>query len=94
LKAVKVEMSLVAVAEETVLATLDACLADHPTPCLHHLSDDVAALWPKLDHLLYLPLLGLQRHRDLCYYRGQGSEALYGLRSPSSCCTGSDLTAM
>lgn len=78
LEAAKVEMGLVAVVEETVLAARDDYLADHPTPGLHHLSDDVAALWPKLDHLLYLPLLGLQRPRDLYYYQGQGLEALYG----------------
>ncbi len=71
-------MGLVAVIEDTVLAARDAYLADHPTACLHHLSDNVAALWPKLDHLLYLPLLGLQRPRDLYYYQGQGLEALYG----------------
>lgn len=71
-------MGLVAVIEETVLSARDACLADHPAACLHHLSDDVAALWPKLDHLLYLPVLGLQRPRDLYYYQGQGLEALYG----------------
>jgi len=61
-----------------VLEARDAYLADNPTPSLHHLSADVAALWPKLDHLLYLPLLGLERPRDLYYYQGQGLEALYG----------------
>jgi len=34
--------------------------------------------WAKLDHLLYLPLLGLTRPRDLYYYQGQGLKALYG----------------
>jgi hypothetical protein len=34
--------------------------------------------WAKLDHLLYLPLLGLTRPRDLYYYQGQGLAVLYG----------------
>lgn len=34
--------------------------------------------WHKLDHLLYLPVLGLTRPRDLYYYQGQGLHVLYG----------------
>jgi hypothetical protein len=34
--------------------------------------------WHKLDHLLYLPVLGLTRPRDLYYYQGQGLKVLYG----------------
>jgi hypothetical protein len=34
--------------------------------------------WAKLDHLLYLPLLGLTRPRDLYYYQGPGLRVLYG----------------
>jgi len=34
--------------------------------------------WHKLDHLLYLPVLGLTRPRDLYYYQGQGLQGLYG----------------
>ena len=34
--------------------------------------------WAKLDHLLYLPVLGLTRARDLYYYQGQGLRVLYG----------------
>ena len=71
-------MGLVEVVEETTLEARDSYLADNPTQHLHHLSADVTALWPKLDHLLYLPLLGLTRPRDLYYYQGQGLEALYG----------------
>ena len=72
------EMEVVDVVEETVLAARDAHLADHPNASLHHLSADVAALWPKIDHLLYLPVLGLTRPRDLYYYQGEGLGALYG----------------
>ena len=35
-------------------------------------------LWHKLDHLLYLPILGLTRPRDLYYYQGDGLKVLYG----------------
>ncbi len=58
-------MGVVEVVEETVLEARDTYLADNPPQHLHHQSADVAALWPKLDHLLYLPLLGLERPRDL-----------------------------
>jgi len=34
--------------------------------------------WHKLDHLLYLPVLGLTRPRDLYYYQGAGLRMLYG----------------
>jgi hypothetical protein len=71
-------MGIAEVIEDTVLEARDAYRTDNPTLALHHLSADVAALWPKLDHLLYLPLLGLERPRDLYYYQGQGLEALYG----------------
>ncbi len=71
-------MGVVEVVEETVLAARDVYLADDPTRHLHHLSDDVTALWPKIDHLVYLPILGLTRPRDLYYYRGEGLRSLYG----------------
>ena len=35
-------------------------------------------LWPKLDHLLYMPILGLTRPRDLYYYQGDGLRVMYG----------------
>jgi hypothetical protein len=34
--------------------------------------------WAKVDHLLYLPVLGLTRPRDLYYYQGPGLRVLYG----------------
>jgi hypothetical protein len=34
--------------------------------------------WHKVDHLLYLPVLGLTRPRDLYYYQGQGLQVLCG----------------
>lgn len=37
-----------------------------------------ATLWAKLDHLLYLPLLDLERPSDLYYDQSDGLRALYG----------------
>jgi hypothetical protein len=64
--------------EETVYGARDTYVTDHPPSCLHHLSADAAALWPKIDHLLYLPILGLTRPRDLYYYQGDGLRSVYG----------------
>jgi hypothetical protein len=78
LEGAKVEMGVVEVMEETILAARDAYLEDNPPQHLHHLSADVAALWSKIDHLLYQPVLGLERPRCFYYYQGDGLEALYG----------------
>ena len=64
--------------ERSVLGARQAYLASHSGQRLHHLSADLAALWPKLDHLLYQPILGLERPRCFYYYQGDGLEALYG----------------
>ena len=71
-------MGLPQAIEETLTTARDAYLADTTHPRLHHLSADRAALWPKIDHLLYLPILGLTRPRDLYYYQGAGLHSLYG----------------
>ncbi len=70
-------MEVVEVIEEEVLTGRDEYLQEHPPSQLHHLSADMGALWPKLDHLIYLPVLELTRPRDLYYYQGDGLEALY-----------------
>jgi hypothetical protein len=71
-------MAVVEAIEETVLGARDAYLESHAGQRLHHLSTDIAALWPKIDHLLYQPILGVERPRCLYYYQGDGLEALYG----------------
>jgi hypothetical protein len=71
-------MGMVGVIEETILEARDAYLENNPTQCLHHLSTDIAALWPKIDHLLYQPILGVERPRCFYYYQGDGLEAIYG----------------
>ena len=72
------EMEVVEVIEETVMEARDAYLENNPTKRLHHLATDSAALWPKIDHLLYQPILGMERPRCFYYYQGDGLEVIYG----------------
>jgi len=72
-----VEMEVVEAIEETVLEASKAHLESNPSKSLHHLSTDIAALWPKIDHLLYQPVLGVERPRCFYYYQGDGLEAIY-----------------
>ena len=44
---------------------------------LRHIPCEAETLWCKLDHLLYFPILGLTRSRDLYYYQGDGFRFLY-----------------
>jgi hypothetical protein len=68
-----------------VTTTIDACLAQVETQAEAERSpgqwlweQEAETRWHKLDHLLYLPVLGLTRPRDLYYYQGQGLQVLYG----------------
>ena len=70
-------MKVVGAVEETVLEVRDTYLKNNPTKGLHHLSADIAALWPKIDHLLYQPILDVERPRCFYYYQGDGLEAMY-----------------
>lgn len=63
--------------EIEVLTARDEYLADHSPGQLHHLTADIGALWPKIDHLIYFPILGLTRPRDLYYYQGDGLKAIH-----------------
>lgn len=66
--------------------TIEACVNEAATTCraeqgegaLLHIGHEPETLWHKIDHLLYLPVLGLTRPRDLYYYQGDGLQALYG----------------
>jgi hypothetical protein len=78
LEGAKMGLGVVEAIEQSVLGARQRYLASHPNQHLHHLAADLAALWPKLDHLLYQPILGLERPRCLYYYQGDGLEALYG----------------
>lgn len=61
---------------ETVEQTVEEARVDyrkeHPDVFLRVLGNEPETTWHKLDHLLYLPVLGLTRPRDLYYYQGEG----------------------
>jgi hypothetical protein len=65
-----------------VLPTLATAATEYqaaqPAAPLRLLSSEPATVWHKLDHLLYLPVLGLTRPADLYYYQGPGLQVLYG----------------
>jgi hypothetical protein len=69
-----------------VTQTIEKCLTEQSQQvkadqlATHNLlwEKEAQTRWAKLDHLLYLPLLGLTRPRDLYYYQGQGLRVLYG----------------
>jgi hypothetical protein len=70
-------MGVVEAVEESVQAAREAYEEDNPARPLHHLSGDVSTLWPKIDHLVYLPIMRAVRPRDLYYYQGDGLDILY-----------------
>jgi len=61
-----------------VVETVEACLtcakdqhaAAQPEAAPRVIHSEPETIWHKVDHLLYLPLLGLCRPRDLYYYQG------------------------
>ena len=67
---------------EAVTTTLATAAAEYQAPPadtrLRVLSSEPATVWHKLDHLLYLPVLGLTRPADLSYYQGAGLQVWYG----------------
>ena len=50
----------------------------HPETSLRVIQSEPETNWHKLDHLLYLPIMGLTRPRDLYYYQGEGLKVLHG----------------
>lgn len=67
---------------EDVEACLEASCQEYretnPGTSLRIVVSEPETLRHKLDHLLYLPILGLIRPRDLYYYQGQGLKVLHG----------------
>jgi len=68
-----------------VTTTIEQCLSEtaaqaefEPRRTKLLWEQEVNTRWAKLDHLLYLPVVGLTRPRDLYYYQGQGLQVLYG----------------
>lgn len=64
--------------EECVTDSQAAYVEEHGRQSLRHIPCAAETLWSKLDHLLYLPVLGLTRPRDLYYDQGEGLRVLYG----------------
>ena len=71
-------MKVTEAVETQIEAACQAYQADHPTSGLRIVQSERETCWHKLDHLLYLPVLGLERPSDLYYYQGSGLKALYG----------------
>ncbi|RPH63058.1 MAG: hypothetical protein EHM81_00905 [Chloroflexi bacterium] len=67
---------------EAVETQIEAARQDyqgkHPVPKLRIVQHELETCWHKLDHLMYLPILGLERPIDLYYYQGAGLKTLYG----------------
>jgi hypothetical protein len=72
--------------EMGVVDEVQACLEEvredyrqtNPETPLRVVHSTPETLWYKLDHLLYLPILGLTRPRDLYYYQRPGLKVLHG----------------
>jgi hypothetical protein len=65
--------------EECVGAAQMKHQAENDGQRLRHVPLERETLWHKLDHLLYLPIMGLRRPRGLYYYQGDGLCILYRL---------------
>jgi len=64
--------------EECIREEQEKKQAKDPAISLPCIGPESETLWHKLDHLLYLPILGLTRPRDLYYYQSDGLRVLYG----------------
>jgi hypothetical protein len=71
-------MGVVEAVTESMGTTRQAYQAIRQGVSMRLLSSLRETIWSKFDHLLYLPLLKLERPRDLYYYQGQGLKSLYG----------------
>lgn len=78
LEAAKQEMGVVPIVEQCLAQAGELRAAEAAEPAPRVVRSEAATNWQKLDHLLYLPVLGLQRPRDLLHYQGPGLKALYG----------------
>jgi transposase len=78
LEGAKQVLEVVEPVEQAVEQAREDYRQEHPQASLRLLASEPETTWHKLDHLLYLPVLGLTRPRDLYYYQGEGLEGLYG----------------
>jgi hypothetical protein len=77
LEGAKVALEIPLAVEECTRSAQAAYVAENPRITLRHIPGEAETLGCKLDHLLYLPVLGLTRPRDLYYYQGTGLHSLY-----------------
>lgn len=78
LEGAKQQMGVVPIME-TCLETVGKGYEEtSPERSLRVIRSESETMWHKLDHLVYLPILGLTRPRDLYYYQGEGMKVLYG----------------
>jgi hypothetical protein len=78
LEAAKAEMGVGEAVTASVETARQAYQAAHQGVSLRLLTSLRETIWSKFDHLLYLPVLKLERPRDLYYYQGPGLKSLYG----------------
>lgn len=78
LEAAKQEMGITTGVETCLEAARQEYRGAHLGTSLRVVLSEPETLWHKLDHLLYLPILGLTRPRDLYYYQGEGLKVLHG----------------
>jgi hypothetical protein len=78
LEAAKAAMGIVETVTESVETARQAYQEANQGVSMRLLTSFRETIWSKFDHLLYLPLLKLERPRDLYYYQGQGLKSLYG----------------
>ena len=78
LEAAKQELGVSAAIEACLEATRQEYRETNPGAPLRIVVGEPETVWHKLDHLLYLPVLGLVRPRDLYYYQGEGLKVLHG----------------
>ena len=71
-------MGVVEVVETNLEAAGGRYREANPEVSLRVIHSEPETNWHKLDHLVYLPILGLTRPRDLYYYQGEGLKVLYG----------------
>ena len=65
LEAAKEEMGVRQTVEECITEAQVAHVEENGPRSLRHIPHEAESLWSKVDHLLYLPVLGLSRPRDL-----------------------------
>lgn len=78
MEAAKQAMGVIETVDRALQQAKEEYQTEFPTTSLRLFTSQRDTVWQKLDHLLYLPILGLKRPRDLFYYQGAGLEALYG----------------